>query len=142
MKFNKSGIILFIAVIVISCSSCKHHTEDETFKPVESSYDSTESKALENIFIQSLSAYLTPDAKVYDQIKNDTLDLKFVSINLNLKHDMLEGSKELNDLGTASTQLLYSMYPDKKIAGSLNYFYNGKPKGSLHLGVLNIVHRQ
>ena len=139
LKIGELALTLIITFGVMAASLAlmpKWTIVKNNATPVESSYNLKESRELENIYIQSMSAYLTPEAKVYDQVKNDTMHLKYVSIVFKLNNDFEVGSKYFNDLKDATTQLLFSMYPERTIVGLLKYRYNGD--GRFHSMVVNL----
>lgn len=87
----------------------------------ETSYNATESKALEKVITDSLGQYLTPDIRVYDTVKNESL--KYVSTILKLKENYIADDNSYNQLHTMTTNLIYSKMPKETFTGQIQYVY-------------------
>ena len=96
-------------------------------KYVESSYNDTESKALEKVFADSLGQYVTPSVRVYDKIENQ--NLKYISIILQLKENYLESEANTDDLGRSTTLAVHTVFQRNSFTGQVQYIY--KSGGSM-----------
>jgi uncharacterized RDD family membrane protein YckC len=87
----------------------------------ETSYNATESKALEKVITDSLGQYLTPDIRVYDTVKNESL--KYVSTILKLKENYISDDNSYSQLHNMTTNLIYSIMPKETFTGQIKYVY-------------------
>lgn len=87
----------------------------------ETSYNATESKALEKVITDSLGLFLTPDIRVYDTVKNESL--KYVSTILKLKENYIADDNSYNQLHSMTTNLIYSIMPKETFTGHIKYVY-------------------
>jgi len=112
----------FVALLTWSFQSIipKFNTFNKV-KYIESSYNITESKALEKLFDDSLGKYLVADVRVYDKIENK--NLKYVSIIYKLKDNYLEDESSKTELTRLTMKQLYSMYPENTFTGYAKYVY-------------------
>ena len=108
------GLIIFMNQLIPSVKSAK-------IIHVKASYNSTESKKLQQIIIDSLGKYLIPDVKLYEPLKNE--NLKYLSVILELKENWLTNSKSYQQLHQTTTNLIYSMFPIETFTGHVEYIY-------------------
>lgn len=90
-------------------------------KYLESSYNDTESKALEKLFNDSLGQTLSASVRIYDKI--ETENLKYISVVFRLKENYLDDPGKSNELKKATNQYLYSMFPENTFTGYAQYVY-------------------
>lgn len=88
---------------------------------VETSYNQTESKELEQLLTDSLGQYLTADIRIYDTIKNE--NVKYISAILRLKKNFLADDNRFSQLNDAATRLIYSKFPVETYTGKLKFIY-------------------
>lgn len=88
-------------------------------KFVESSYNDTESKALEKLYGDSLGQNLSASVRVYDKIENQ--NLKYVSVIYRLKENYLDDPSNSKELKRITMQYLYSMFPENTFTGQAQY---------------------
>lgn len=93
---------------------------------VESSYNPKASKEMEQLLTDSLGQYLTPNVKIYDQVRNE--DLKYISSIMQLKENYLENESDYEQLNAMTTRLIYSKYPDGAFTGAVKYIYQTSGK--------------
>ena len=91
------------------------------FKYVESSYNDTESKALEKLYSDSLKQNLSASVRVYDKIENQ--NLKYISVIYRLKENYLVDPGNSRELKRMTMQHLYSMFPENTFTGQAQYVY-------------------
>lgn len=91
------------------------------FKYVESSYNDTESKALEKLYSDSLKQNLSASVRVYDKIENQ--NLKYISVIYRLKENYLDDPGNSRELKRMTMQHLYSMFPENTFTGQAQYVY-------------------
>lgn len=90
-------------------------------KYAESSYNDTESKALEKLYSDSLGQNLSASVKVYDKIENQ--NLKYISVIYRLKENYLNDPDDSRELRRITMQYLYSMFPENTFTGRAQYVY-------------------
>lgn len=91
------------------------------FKYVESSYNDTESKALEKLYSDSLEQNLSASVRVYDKIENR--NLKYISVIYRLKENYLDDPNNSREIKRITMQHLYSMFPENTFTGQAQYVY-------------------
>ena len=106
--------------------------ESQKVNFIETSYNKQSSKELEQLIIDSLGEYLTPDIRVYDKVENQ--DLKYISTILHLKENYLKDEDQSSRLDSSVNGLIYLKYPRKTFAGNLKYIYKepGQMQSSSH----------
>ncbi len=88
---------------------------------IETSYNEPASKAMEQLFTDSLGNKLTADIKIYDKIQGE--DLKYVSLIFRLKKNYLANDESFEKLRSAILPLLYSKFPEESFVGRVQYVY-------------------
>jgi uncharacterized RDD family membrane protein YckC len=96
-------------------------------KYVESSYNDTESKALEKVFADSLGRYVTSSVRVYDKIENQ--NLKYISIILQLKENYLEDEDKTDQLQKFTALAVHTVFQRNTFTGQVQFVY--KSGGSM-----------
>lgn len=96
-------------------------------KYVESSYNDPESKALEKVFADSLSRYVTSSVRVYDKIENQ--NLKYISIILQLKENYLEDEDKTDQLQKFTALAVHTVFQRNTFTGQVQFVY--KSGGSM-----------
>ncbi len=108
------GLILLIIQLTPSVRMVKTNYS-------ETSYNQTESKELEKLISDSLGQYLTPDIRVYDTVKNESL--KYISTILKLKENYIADDNSYSQLHEMTTKLIYSKFPKETFTGQIKYIY-------------------
>ncbi|MBI3220090.1 MAG: RDD family protein [Bacteroidetes bacterium] len=88
---------------------------------IETSYNEQGSKALEQLFADSLGNKLTPDIKVYNAIEGE--DRKYISLIFRLKKNYLVDDESYEQLKATILPLLYSQFPEETFVGRVQYVY-------------------
>ncbi|MCE2996794.1 MAG: RDD family protein [Cyclobacteriaceae bacterium] len=88
---------------------------------IETSYNEQDSKALEQLFADSLGNKLTADIKVYDKIQGE--DLKYISFIFRLKKNYLTNDESFEQLKAEILPLVYSKFPEETFVGRVQYVY-------------------
>lgn len=94
-------------------------TSSSKIKYIESSYNPSQSKALEKLYSDSLGQYLTASVRVYDKIEGN--NLKYISVIFHLKENYLE--QDGDRIGTMAKKHLYSMFAEDSVTGRAQYIY-------------------
>lgn len=94
---------------------------------IKSSYNETESQALEKLFSDSLGQNLTASVKVYDKVQNQ--HLKYISVIYMLKENYLEDETSARQLRQITEGLLYAQHPKETFTGQAKYLF--KTSGSM-----------
>jgi uncharacterized RDD family membrane protein YckC len=110
------GLILLIMQLTPSVTMGKANY-------IETSYNQTESKELEKLISDSLGQYLTPDIRVYDTVKNESL--KYISTIIKLKENYIADDNSYRQLHEMTTNLIYSKFPKEIFTGQIKYTYQG-----------------
>lgn len=108
------GLIVLLMSLIPSATMAKTNYS-------ETSYNATESKELEKLIADSLGQYLTPDIRVYDTVKNESL--KYISTILKLKENYIADDNSYNQLHDMTTTLIYSKLPKETFTGQIKYVY-------------------
>lgn len=108
------GLLLLIAQLTPSVTMAKTNYS-------ETSYNQTESKELEKLISDSLGQYLTPDIRVYDTVKNESV--KYISTILKLKENYIAEDNSYRQLHKMTTSLIYSKFPTETFTGQIKYVY-------------------
>jgi len=90
-------------------------------KIVMESYNEMESKAVEKLFADSLSNYMTAKVKVYNRIEK--FDLKYVAVYLELKENFLENEMSFRGIENVSKRLVYTQFPKNTFVGQVKFVY-------------------
>ena len=115
-------VIISYAIVVLAMQlSPKIETPQTNY--IESSFNDSESKELEKIFIDSMGQSLIPDIRVYDTVQNE--NLKYVSAILKLKANYIADDDNYNQLHAIATNLIYSKYPKETFVGQIKYIFQG-----------------
>lgn len=125
-KLNIGNLLISVIIsyaVVVLVMQLTPKTEIAQPSHIESSYDETESKKLENLFTDSLGQTLVPDIRIYDSVQNE--NLKYISAILKLKANYLAEESNYNELHTIATNLIYSKYPKETFKGQIKYIYQG-----------------
>jgi len=88
---------------------------------LENSYNTSESKALEQLFADSMGQHLSASVRVYDKIEMQ--HLKYISIIYKLKENYLEDPATADNLRAMTDHYLYSMFPETTITGQAQYVF-------------------
>lgn len=105
---------------------------------VETSFNESDSKAIEKLFADSLGNYLDSSVRIYDKIQNDSV--KYVSIIFLLKKNYLADEDYFNSLKSKSTDLLFSMLPRDSFVGQIKFVY--KEPGSMQIQTIPLDSRK
>jgi hypothetical protein len=92
-------------------------------KYVKSSYNPTESKALERVYNDSLGEYLKASVRVYDKVEN--MHIKYISVICQLKENYLEDEGNADELKRLANELLYDRYEPDTFIGQAKYVFEG-----------------
>ena len=109
------------------------------FKPVKydaASYNVQDSKALEQIYSDSLGNVLTASIRVYD--KTAYPGIKYISVVCQLKENYLEDDRSAETLTNAAKNCLYILFPYSTFTGQAKFIYrgNGTMKANIiHIGI-------
>lgn len=103
-------------------------------KIITESYNEAESKAVEKIFADSLSNYITAKVKVYDRIEK--YDLKYVAVYLELKENLLENEMSFSGIENESKRLVYTQFPRNTFVGQVKFVY--MTPGSIQSRVISL----
>ena len=87
----------------------------------ETSYNQSESKALEQLLNDRLSSDITADIRIYDTIKNE--NLKYLSIILKIKKNFLDDNSLFMPINQEAERLIYSQFPKETFRGQLKFVY-------------------
>jgi uncharacterized RDD family membrane protein YckC len=87
----------------------------------KTSYNQSESAALEKLLTDSLGQYLVPDIRIYDTVRNE--NLKYISVILKLKENYLNDEETYTKLKAQTVELIYSEFPRQTFMGHLQYTY-------------------
>jgi uncharacterized RDD family membrane protein YckC len=98
-------------------------------KYVASSYNESESKALEKLYSDSLGQEVTADVRIYDTILNHRF--KYVDIIFRLKKNYLSNIETMMAFKKLTIQHLYSVFPENTITGVAQYVYQKESSGFL-----------
>lgn len=125
-NFGQIAISLGIAysimlLTMLPINYLKSKMEGQKINIVKSSLNNQESKAVEQLFADSLGTNLTADVRVYDKIRNE--DLKYVSVILQLKENYLAEDEIYEQLKSATIPLLLTKFPEKTFVGRIQYVY-------------------
>ena len=136
-NFGQIAISLGIAysimlLTMLPINYLKSKMEGQKINIVKSSLNNQESKAVEQLFADSLGTNLTADVRVYDKIRNE--DLKYVSVILQLKENYMADDESYEQLKSATVPLLLTKFPEKNFVGRIQYVY--KTDGSMQIRTL------
>jgi uncharacterized RDD family membrane protein YckC len=125
-KVNIGGVILSIVLsygLMLLILQLFPNIEGSKINYSETSYNSAESKELERLFTNSLGQVLTPDVRVYDSVKNESI--KYISTILRLRKNYIADDNSYNQLHEISTNLIYSKFPKETFTGQIKFVYQG-----------------
>jgi uncharacterized RDD family membrane protein YckC len=118
-------LALAYGVMLLIMWPLRNVTPDEPqIKYVKSSYNPTESKALERAYNDSLGEYLTASVRVYDKVEN--MDIKYISVIYRLKENFLEDEVNAEELKRLTNHLLYNKYQAETFTGQAKYVFQGE----------------
>lgn len=127
----KQAVLAFLlaaAVLMLVASPLAYFLENTytgNVQYIESSYNGEESKALTQAYTDEFGDYLVPDIRVYDKVKGS--DLKYVSIILRLKENILSDDDDASDsLHEQVKRVLFSHYPEGTVQARVQYVYSGR----------------
>jgi uncharacterized RDD family membrane protein YckC len=110
------ALLILVTLPIQSIQSSIHRV-----KYIESSYNDTESKALEKLYSDSLGQNLNASVRVYDKIENQ--NIKYISIIYRLKENYLDDPVSSRELKKVTTQYLSSVFPENTFTGQAQYVY-------------------
>lgn len=96
--------------------------EQVAVKYVESSINEEATMKAEEFFADSLGDSFTPDVLVYDRIEGEP-DLKYVSVIIMMKENLLEEGPVFMELHKKFARLLLNMFPKRTFVGKIQYVY-------------------
>lgn len=125
-NWAQAGISLALAyglmlIVLIPFNRLQAGLQSGKVKYVESSFNEQESRATERLFTDSLGSVLTPDIRVYDKLENE--NLKYVSVILRLKENLLDDEETFGQLKSSTMPLLFSKFPERTFVGQVRYVY-------------------
>jgi len=131
-----------LAAVLISYSLCllfiiPIQSIQSSFKPVkyeEASCNMRDSKALEQIFSDSLGSMLTASIRVYD--KTAYPGIKYISVVCKLKENYLEEDRSAEALTDAANNCLHILFPDSTFTGRAKFVY--RRGGSMKAVIMDI----
>ncbi len=91
-------------------------------KYVESSYNEAESKALEQLYSDSLGRNLSASVRVYDKVERHP-SIKYISVIYRLKENYLDDPDTSEELKRATMRYLHTMFPQSTFTGRAQYVY-------------------
>jgi uncharacterized RDD family membrane protein YckC len=87
----------------------------------KTSYNPSESAALQKLLADSLGQDVVPDIRVYDTVRN--ADLKYISVILRLKENYLDDDHSFAILKAHMLGLIYTGFPQQTFIGELQCVY-------------------
>jgi len=102
----------------------------EKVKYVESSFNASASKSLEQLYADSLGQYLTASVRVYDKIEQQ--QLKYISIIFTLNADYLSNKEDATTIRNSTMKYLYNVFPENTFTGQAKYYYKTNNSTQLH----------
>lgn len=124
LNWRQIGIALLLgysAILLIMFSFDILLPSGNEINYIETSYNEPDSKALEQLFADSLGNKLTADIKIYDKIQGE--DLKYISFIFRLKKNDLVNDKSFEHLKSEVLPFIYTKFPKETFVGRVQYVY-------------------
>lgn len=112
--------ITFVAMMPLQKAMSKLETTPISY--VESSINENAANEMMQLFSDSLGTYATADIRIYDQIKENK-DLKYISVILRLKTNLLEYDENFKKFESSTISLLHSKFPEETFIGQIKFVY-------------------
>lgn len=112
--------ITFVAMMPLQKAMSKLETTPISY--VESSLNENAANEMMQLFSDSLGNYATADIRIYDQIKENK-DLKYISVILRLKTNLLEYDDDFKKIESSTISLLHSKFPEETFIGQIKFVY-------------------
>ncbi len=120
-QIGTAFVLSYGLILLFIIPSNKLMSGGEKIDYIETSYNEQDSKALEQLFADSLGNKLTADIKVYNKIQG--ADLKYISFIFRLKKNYLANDESFEQLKSEILPLLYSRFPEETFVGRVQYVY-------------------
>lgn len=115
------ALLLAYAVIGIPFYLVKSKTGGREIRYVETSFNESESKAMGQLFEDSLKSQLDTDVRVYDAVENE--DLKYLSLIFRMKKNYFLNEETFEELKSKTIALTLTKFPEKTFIGRFIYVY-------------------
>jgi len=127
INFGQIGLAIILAygimfILTLPFESLKSKMKSNQVTYIESTINEQSANEMEQVFIDSLSQYLTSDVRIYDQIEQNK-DLKYVSVILRLKENYLENDDDFKQIKSATVPLILTKFPEGTFVGQIKYVY-------------------
>lgn len=144
INYGQIGLSIILAygllvLVMLPFEGWKSEMESNQIGYIHSSINEESAKETEQLFTDSLGAYLTPDVRVYDKVEKNE-DLKYVSVILRLNENYLESDDYYEQLKSATVSLLLTKFPEKTFVGQIKYVY--QQPGSMQIRSLPLDWRK
>ena len=140
INYGHIGLSILLAygvmlLAMIPYENLKSKIESNQVTYIESSLNEQAANEIQQIFTDSLGAYMTSDVRVYDQIEQNK-DLKYVSVILKLKKNYLEDDDYYEQIKSATLPLLLTKIPEETFVGQIKYVF--KQPGSMQTRTMSL----
>jgi uncharacterized RDD family membrane protein YckC len=140
INYGHIGLSILLAygvmlLAMIPYENLKSKIEGNQVTYIESSLNEQAANEIQQIFTDSLGAYMTSDVRVYDQIEQNK-DLKYVSVILKLKKNYLEDDDYYEQIKSATLPLLLTKIPEETFVGQIKYVF--KQPGSMQTRTMSL----
>ena len=127
INYGQIGLSILLAygimhLAMLPFESLKSKMESSQVTYIKTSLNEQAANETQQIFTDSLGAYMTSDVRVYDQIEQDK-DLKYVSVILRLKENYLEDDDYYEQIKSVTLPLLLSKFPEETFVGQIKYVF-------------------
>ncbi|NVO32712.1 RDD family protein [Hymenobacter lapidiphilus] len=136
------SIILAYGLIVLTMlpfEGIKSKIESDRVAYIESSINEASANETEQLFADSLGAYLTADVRIYDKIEKNK-DLKYISVILRLKENYIDNVDDYEKIKSSTLPLLITKFPEKTFVGQIKYVF--QQPGSIQTKTLPLDWRE
>lgn len=144
LNYPQVGLSILLAyglmvLVMLPFEGLKSKMTSNRVTYIESSINENAANETEQLFADSLGAYMTADVRVYDKIETNE-DLKYVSVILRLNKNYLESDDDFEQIKSATVSLLLTKFPEETFVGQIKYVY--QQPGSLQIRTLPLDWRE
>lgn len=144
VNYLQIGLSIILAyglmvLIMLPFEGMKSKMESNQITYIQSSLNERSANETEQLFIDSLGTYLTPDVRIYDKIQRNE-NLKYVSVILRLNENYLESDNNYEQIKSATLPLLLTKFPEKTFVGQIKYVY--QQPGNMQVRTLSLDWRE
>lgn len=87
----------------------------------ENSYNQVDSKLIESLLQDSLGTIITPNVKIFDKVKNDSV--KYISVIALLKENSFLNESDFENIKSKAISLLYKNFNDGPFKSQIKFIY-------------------